>query len=149
MHDCAVVDTSCLIALEKIGLLNILCRLYRRILLPQTVIQEFGGKPDLNCAETIEIESSVKRLLIEELNLGNGESEVIALAYGQKMRVVIDDLKARKVAEKLGLKVTGTIGILCRAQREKLLTSAYMKVAKLKEKGFRVTDDILQDLKKD
>ncbi len=64
---------------------------------------------DLNCIEVIKVESSLKDLLREDLNLGSGESEVIAYAYENKVRVIIDDLEARKVAEKLGLRVTGTI----------------------------------------
>lgn len=46
------------------------------------------------------------------MNLGRGESEVIALASETSIRAVIDDEKARKTAGRLGVKVTGTIGIL-------------------------------------
>jgi len=147
MRDLAVVDTSCLIALNKIELLDILCKLYEKIFLPHMVIQEFGGKPDLNCVEVIRAESPLRSLLTGELNLGNGEAETIAYGYEKKVRIVIDDLKARKVAEKLGLKVTGTIGILYKAQKRGLITSAYKETVKLKRKGFRVSDEILSKLK--
>lgn len=42
MPEIAVVDTSALIALEKINLLDILCRLYERIIVPEAVANEFG-----------------------------------------------------------------------------------------------------------
>jgi len=40
------------------------------------------------------------------LNLGKGESEVIALGRETGIRIIIDDLKARKVAATLELSVT-------------------------------------------
>jgi len=115
--------------------------------LPEAVINEFSKDLDLNCIEVIKVESSLKNLLREDLNLGSGESEVIAYAYENKVRVIIDDLEARKVAEKLELRVTGTIGILCKAQKKGLIVSAYDKVLKLKQQGFRVSDEVLSQLK--
>jgi len=115
--------------------------------LPEAVINEFSKDLDLNCIEVIKVESSLKDLLREDLNLGSGESEVIAYAYENKVRVIIDDLEARKVAEKLELRVTGTIGILCKAQKKGLIVSAYDKVLKLKQQGFRVSDEVLSQLK--
>jgi len=147
MRNFAVVDTSCLIALERLRLVDILCRLYDKIILPGTVIHEFGKDLDLNCIEVIKVEDSLEKLLMEELNLGKGESEVIAYAYENKIKVVIDDLRARKTAEKLGLRVTGTIGILCKAQKSGLIISAYDEIVKLRQEGFRVSDKILSELK--
>jgi len=115
--------------------------------LPEAVINEFSKDLDLNCIEVIKVESSLKNLLREDLNLGSGGSEVIAYAYENKVRVIIDDLEARKVAEKLELRVTGTIGILCKAQKKGLIVSAYDKVLKLKQQGFRVSDEVLSQLK--
>jgi predicted nucleic acid-binding protein len=40
MPDTAIADTSSLIALEKINLPDILCKIYDRILLPQAVFRE-------------------------------------------------------------------------------------------------------------
>ncbi len=42
MPEKAIADTSALIALEKINLLNILCKIYAEIILPEAVINEFG-----------------------------------------------------------------------------------------------------------
>ena len=86
MRDLAVVDTSCLIALNKIELLDILCKLYDKIFLPQMVIQEFGEKPDLSCIEVIKTEGPLRNLLTWELNLGNGGAETIAYGYEKKIK---------------------------------------------------------------
>ncbi len=147
MHEKVIVDTSALIALDKINLLDILCKTYGEIILPEAVINEFGT-PAINCYSVRKVESPLVKLLCDNLNLGKGESEVIALASETDMKTIIDDLRARGIAEKLGLKVSGTIGILLKAESLGLVNSAHEKVKELKEKGFYVSDELLSDLSK-
>jgi len=80
------------------------------------------------------------------LNLGKGEADVIALASQTGLKVIIDDSKARKVAENMGLKVTGTIGVLMKAERLGLIGSAHDKVREFREKGFYVSEELLEDI---
>jgi len=51
--------------------------------------------------------------------------------------VLVDDLKSRKTAKKLGCRMSGTIGVLHRMQRQGLISSAYEEMSKLKNMGFR------------
>lgn len=145
MPDRAIVDTSILIALEKIKLLDVLCKIYTKVILPEAVINEFGT-PSIDCYLVEKIESPLVKLLINDLNLGKGESEVIALASKTNIKTIIDDLKARNVAETLGLNVTGTIGILLKAEKLGLIESAYHKAKELKNTGFYVSDELLNDI---
>ena len=92
------------------------------------------------------VKNPLVRLLLSDLNLGKGESEVIALASETGIKTIIDDIKARKVAETLGLSVTGTIGILLKAEKSGLIESAYNKAKELKDKGFHVSDELLDDI---
>lgn len=85
--------------------------------------------------------------MTDELNLGLGEAETIAYAYEQGVRAVIDDGKARKVAEKLSIKLTGTIGLLMKAEEKGIIESSYEIALKLREAGFRISDNILKELK--
>ncbi len=145
MPEKAIADTSALIALEKINLLDLLCKIYSKIIPPEAVINEFGT-PSIGCYSVEKIKSPLVRLLVSDLNLGKGESEVLALASETGLRIIIDDLKARKVAEKLGLNVTGTIGILLKAEKMRLVESAYDKAKELKDRGFYVTEELLNDI---
>lgn len=147
MPETAIADTSALIALEKIDHLDILCKLYEEIILPEAVIHEFGTLT-IDCYLAKKVESPLVRLLVNDLNLGKGESEVIALARETGMRIIIDDLKARKVAETLELNVTGTIGILLKAENLGFIDSAYDKAKELRNKGFYVSDQLLDDISK-
>ena len=86
------------------------------------------------------------RLLVFDLNLGRGEAECIALASEIGLRLVLDDLKALKVADNLGLKITGTIGILLKAESLTIIDSAYDKAKELRDKGFYISDQILDNI---
>jgi len=130
---------------EKINLLDILCRLYAEIILPEAVINEFGT-PTIDCYSSKRVESPLVRLLVSDLNLGKGESEVIAWGRETGMRIIIDDLKARKVAETLELNLTGTIGILLKAEKLGFIDSAHDKAKELRDKGFYVSDQLLDDM---
>lgn len=147
MLETAIADTSTLIALEKLNLLDVLCKIYIEIILPESVINEFGS-PTIECYSAKKVESPLVRLLVSDLNLGKGESEVIALASETGIKTIIDDLKARKVAETLGLKVTGTIGVLLRAEKLGFIESAYKKTKELREKGFYVSNELLDNISK-
>lgn len=128
MPEQIIADTSVLIALEKIDLLHILCKIYKEILLPEAVVKEFGNI-NIACHSVRKVESRLISTLMQDLNLGRGESEVIALAYETNCNALIDDLKARKVAEKLGI-----------------IDSALNKVQELKDKGFHISNELLAEI---
>jgi predicted nucleic acid-binding protein len=88
------------------------------------------------------------RLFIRDLNLGRGEAESKTLASERGLTLVLDDLKARKIAETLDLRITGTIGILLKAEKMKHIKSAFDKTIELRDKGFYVSDKLLEDISK-
>ncbi|OQX25085.1 MAG: hypothetical protein BWK80_17495 [Desulfobacteraceae bacterium IS3] len=145
MPELIIADSSALIALEKIGLSDILCKMYSTVLLPEAVIEEYGVT-DFPCFSIRKIQDSLKSLLSHYANLGKGESEVIVLAYQTGIKAIIDDMKARKAALKLGLTITGTIGVLLKAESLDLISSAYDKAEELRKKGFYVSDEVLKDI---
>ena len=145
MPEAIIADTSSLIALERINLLGILCEIYSEVVIPESVINEFGSL-SLPCLSIKKVESNLMRLLRTDLNLGQGEAEVIALASQSGLKVIMDDSKARRVAENMGLKMTGTIGVLIKAEKLGLIESAYNKAKELREKGFYVSEELLEDI---
>jgi len=78
MPEIAIVDASALIALEKIELSHILCRIYSQIILPEAVINEFGT-PTIDCYSVRKVTSPMVNLLGRDSNLGKGESENLRL----------------------------------------------------------------------
>jgi hypothetical protein len=61
---------------------------------------------------------------------------------------LIDDLKARKIAEDFGLSVSGSIGLLLKAEKMGLINSAFEKAKELKRLGFYVSDELMDKMSK-
>jgi predicted nucleic acid-binding protein len=141
MPRAAVPDTSCLIALSSLGLLDLLPKLYDEITIPAAVVEELG--------EPLPQWMSVRRpgnalaMSVLREHLGAGEAEVICLAAEQPGRIaVLDDMQARSAARNLGIRHTGTLGVLVRAHREGLLASLKEPLITLRSVGFRISDDL-------
>ena len=60
--------------------------------------------------------------------------------------VSIDDLKARKTAKKLGLRLTGTLGILYKAKKAGYIQSMNKTIDKLKDADLRISEKIEKEL---
>ena len=116
-----MVDTSVLIALGKMGYLSLLQRLFSEVLFAGSVVEEVGGG-ELYAEVARLVDKGLARVakasnleLVELLSssLGRGEAETIALAMGVAADVVLlDDLRARRAARRLGIRVMGTLGAL-------------------------------------
>lgn len=113
------MDTSVLIALGKLGCLGLLPKLLDDVLIAGAVMEEVGGDETYTEVERLVGRglahvSEVSNLELVELlssTLGRGEAEAIALALDLDL-VLLDDLKARKAARRLGVRVMGTLGVL-------------------------------------
>jgi predicted nucleic acid-binding protein len=148
MPDKIIVDTSVLIALNKLNLLPQLCNVYSEVWITEGVKKEFGPLT-LPCIVIKKSKSKLINLLIKDLNLGLGEAEVISLANENAMKMLIDDKKARKVAEDYGLSVSGTIGFLLKAKQQGLVENVYENVQRLKDTGFYVSQQLMDEIKRD
>ncbi|MCU0520600.1 MAG: DUF3368 domain-containing protein, partial [Anaerolineae bacterium] len=72
--------------------------------------------------------------------LGSGERAVIACARMRQVAVAgLDDRQARELAEALGLRATGTLGILLRAYRAGLIAEVQPHLDALVHQGFRLS----------
>lgn len=66
-----------------------------------------------------------------------GEASVIQTALDEAHdAVILDDLKARRIALTLGLQVTGTLGILLQAKQTGLLPSVKVAITTLEKRGM-------------
>jgi predicted nucleic acid-binding protein len=77
------------------------------------------------------------RLLVDP-----GESEAIVLAYEKGLRIILDDRRAREVAQRLGVPVTGTVGLLIKAKQEGVIAVVRPLVYALDANHFRISDDL-------
>ncbi len=146
MPDIVVIaDTSCLIALSKIEAIELLKELYEEIYITEEIAVEFGEV----IPEWINVENvkNKKYQQLLDLYLDLGEASAIALALEKAdVLLILDDLKGRKEAEKLGFRITGTLGVLFKAKKIGLITELKSYVEKLKAVGFRLSPTIEEDL---
>ena len=142
MREPAVVDSTCLIGLEKVGRLELLPKLFDPISAPPEVEGEWGrSAPWLRIEATSNPGvATALRLLVDD-----GEAAAIALASDLERRIVLDDRRARELAQRMGLKVIGTIGILLRAKRVGLLSWITPVLNELMENGFRVSEELRRE----
>lgn len=92
--------------------------------------------------EWIEIKAATNKNLqkVLEIQLDKGEASAIGLALETTdSTVILDDFKARKVAEKLGLVITGTIGVIIKAKLRNTIPSIRPYLNKIKDTNFRLS----------
>ncbi|HRP93888.1 MAG TPA: DUF3368 domain-containing protein [Ignavibacteriaceae bacterium] len=146
MPDIFIADTSCLIVLNKIDQLELLKNLYQTVLTTQDIQNEFGEV--LPSWIEIKILKDKTRQLILELQLDKGEASAIALALEiNNSTLIVDDFKARKIAEQLGLKITGTLGVLLKAKQQGLIELVLPFIENLKLNGFRISEELESEIK--
>ena len=141
MHKIIISDTSCLIILSKIGELDLLQKLYKTIVTTLEIAEEFGEELP-NWIEILTVKDISKQKILE-LQIDKGESSAIALALeNQNSKIILDDDKARKVANKLGLDFTGTIGVIIKAKLDGIIPSIKPYLQKIKETNFRISPEL-------
>lgn len=140
-HKTIISDTSCFIILSNIGEFDLLQKLFGEIITTSIIQEEFGEI--LPSWVKIQNVSDKLKMQILELQIDRGESSAIALALEIPGSVLIlDDYKARKVAENLGLNFTGTIGIIIKAKLENIIPSVKPLLDKIKQTNFRISAEI-------
>ena len=76
-------------------------------------------------------------------------ASAIALAKEQNSPLlVLDDLKARKLASRLNLKFTGTLGIIHKAKQIGVLEKVKPIIEKLQTTNFRISKNIIDEFLK-
>ena len=151
-----VSDTTPIISLMKIEQLYLLEKMFGYIVIPKAVYDELTvnekfAKEILKIKEAefvkvgeVKNDSSVN-ILRNVTGLDAGESEAIVMA-GEKEAdlLLMDEHKGRQVAKKLGIKITGTIGILLQAFDEGMMSKEDVKKCflVLKESNIRISDNL-------
>jgi uncharacterized protein len=149
-----VSNATPLIALSKIGHLALLPQWFGTILLPQAVYDEVvtkgQGRPgaaQIHQADWIRVRSITDRIAVDYLRaeLDPGEAEVLILAQEVSANwILVDEPKARLAAELLGLRVTGTLGLLLLARRMGRVPAIRPLLDELRANRFHLSDRVYQ-----
>ena len=146
-----VSDTTPLNYLVLIGQIDVLPRLFGKLLVPPAVIREMQHPKApsavsawaANLPSWIEVKAPLTDL---HLGIGAGEDEAISLAVELgDATLLMDDVRARNAARSRGILTIGTLAILDLADEAKLLDFE-TAILRLKATSFHVDDALLQPL---
>jgi hypothetical protein len=142
-----ICNTSPLQYLYQVDLLHALQALAGQIVIPPAVAEELAAGrtagvslPDPTTLDWITIRRPTSAAAVPLVtDLGPGEAEVLMLALEAREAVVIlDDALARRAAAMLGLRVTGTLGLLLDAKRAGLIPAITPILDQLHALHFRL-----------
>ena len=151
-----VCDASTLIALARIGQLDILWQAGAQVVIPTAVYEEVvvkgaskPGSDEIRQASWVETRDVSDRDIVAQFRtvLGAGESEVIALAKESDAELIIlDDQDARETAIAEGLNVVGLLAFLVLAKEEGIIHQVRSLLDALRQQGFFISDDLYHDI---
>ena len=145
MHSIVISDTSTLILLHKINEFDLLKGVYGKLITTPEIANEFGEQlPDWITVQSVKDEKYKKFL---ETQVDSGEASALALASEfEDVLLLLDDLKARKLAAKLMLKTTGTLGIIHRAKQMAIIPKVKPLIDKLLLTNFRISNEVVNEI---
>jgi uncharacterized protein len=151
-----VADTTPLSCLLRIGRTDLLAALFPEVRIPSAVADELDrgaailGDWRSALLPHVQIEvveaSPLLNLLAEELDAG--EAAALALAVSVRADLVlVDEVRGRAVARRLGLAVLGTIGIVAMAKTRGLIPAARPLIAQVRARGgLWLTDKLVAEV---
>jgi len=148
-----IADTSPLIGLVRIGLAEILPRLYGSVVIPTAVAKELADprrSPEVRSfiaapPSWLSVRSPTRLQTIEELD--EGESAAISLALELHADLLlIDESKGRQVALGLGIRTARTAAVLFDAANAGAISNLEEAFQNLRNTNFRVPAKVLDEL---
>ena len=157
MPEPVISNTSPLFYLHRLQVLDLLQKLYQRILVPEAVVEELKmGRsqgedvPDVTAYDWIEVRPVRTPEVIQLIpDLGAGEAQVLTLALEiPGSLVILDDRLAREFAKSQQIRHTGTAGVLLKAKQEGHLSAVGPLLQQLIQLDFRLSDAVISAILK-
>lgn len=143
MDGIAVTNSTCLIGLERISKTDLLPQVFTTVFAPPMVVAEIRSYLSWLKVQPVQNTAIVATL---KTQMDPGEAETIALAMELgNVILILDDKKARRVALEIGLKITGTVGMLLRAKSQGVINEIKPLLEELLQADFRISDRLIKE----
>ena len=143
MRETIISDTSSLLAFYEIGEMSVLQRMYSRIATTSAVQREFEYPLPTWIIVREPLEEHVQNVR-QRYKLDSGEITAIALALSiPESTLIIDEAAGRRVAQELGIQITGTPGILLKAKKQGIVPVVRPLIRKLQAVNFRMSEPLI------
>ena len=150
-----ISNNSPLVSLWGLNLFTLLRDLYNEVWIPEEVKEEFLGTERRSRRQGLKNAPWIKTVRLTDVRdlstyvrsgLDLGEAAVFALAKEHDAQfVIIDELKARQHAARIGLPFKGTVGILLEAKQEGLINEIKPFLIQLRNNGIRLSDALINN----
>ena len=149
-----MTNTTPLITLARVGLLELLPILYDKVWAPRIVLDEYQAKapptePDLAQVSWLTV---VDAVIIDPtlplLDVGEAAALSLAQTIGARL-ILLDERKARRIAARIGLQVAGTLAVLLRAKQQGLIAAIQPYITQMQSQGRRFHPDLIARLLED
>ncbi|HRQ28519.1 MAG TPA: DUF3368 domain-containing protein [Saprospiraceae bacterium] len=120
-------------------------QIYGEVIITPEIAEEYGEK----LPEWVRIQAVNDKKYFDFLNtqIDKGEASGLALASEfDDVLLILDDLKARKLANRLNFRFTGTLGVIFKAKQMSLISGIKPLIIKLLSTNFRVADHIVEEI---
>ena len=155
MQQVVISDASPLHYLILIGHAEVLPALYTEVLIPEAVAKELQQPATPKSVgdwiahppswlHVVPFTESLTPVLLADLDRGEHDAILLALQVKADL-VIMDEREAVEEARRLGLTVTGTLGVLDRAAERGLIDLA-AAIASLRQTNFRIDPSVLERL---
>lgn len=139
-----LANNTPLVAFWTVSKLGILKALFNEVLIPPAVNDEFLAFEKESRQKMLAHAPWIKVVPLDNptrsnafAGLDRGEAEVLALAEEQNPSLVlIDERKGRQFAKRLGLPLSGTVGVLLLAKEKGLLTAIMPVLSAIQDAGL-------------
>lgn len=154
MSESWVINASPVILLAKAGLMERVSLLADPFVIPQPVADEILGVRGEDAAARWlkEMGKPFIRPAVAELTelsgseIGSGERSVISWAAAHRGFIaVLDDHEARVIAQRLGVRILGTVGVVLRLKQAGLISEAKPHLLHIKKVGGYIGDELLRE----
>jgi predicted nucleic acid-binding protein len=148
-----IADSSTLITLLDINNFSLLFELFEEIIITDEVYNEITY--NIYHKKRIDDYLSLKKMTLKSIEhndmyemlrkrLDSGESESITLAKKLQLPLIIDEKKGRKVAQSLGIKIIGFVGIILKLLEKEIIpkSRALEIVQEVEENNFRLSEGL-------
>ena len=148
-----VSDAGPLIIFARLGRLSLLRDVSGPLTIPYAVSAEImanqgtmPGAAEIAHADWIVRERIADESLLLSLpgRLHEGEREAIALASKLNAQLLIDEIRGRGIAIRLGIEVIGSLRILAEAKRIGIVENVAPVLAEMRSDGYRIDHDLIR-----
>ena len=156
MAERIVTNAGPLIALARIGRLDLLPKLFAEIIVPLPVVEECTAFPRKQGAAAIAQAvkdrvftlQTVKGLAVADAppSLGIGELAAIELASQLNLPVLLDDKLGRAFASHCGVVVIGLGGLLIAAKRAGHIAAVAPLLDRLRDADYRLSQELIKTI---